>query len=439
MASAPGTSAVERSVPSVTIFHPERQTIRRAISQPGYIQAFEQTPLFSKIPGYVQKLNADIGDRVSKGDVLALLWVPEMEVDVTQKQALVDQAGAEVKQAREGLLVAEADFQSAEARIQAVVASRLRAEAQAQRSQSQYDRFKKAGRQGTLGQEDVEEMRLGSETSKAALQEAEAQVRSAQAERDANRARREMARAGVGVAEARLAVAKANHEQSKTMLEYRRVTAPFDGVVTQRQVDTGHFVQPATGPHGEALFVVMRTDVMRIRVEVPEADADWVNPGAAARIRVQALKSYEVAGQVTRTSWSLNPTARTLLAEFDVSDAGGKLRPGMYAYATITAERPQVWTLPASAVVTEGDVTQGYQTYAYFLKDGKAWRTPLEVGARDPQRVEVLKRQTRPTSPSEPARWEAITGQEEVVSGNVSGLSDGQPVAVSAPGPAHGD
>jgi multidrug efflux pump subunit AcrA (membrane-fusion protein) len=435
----PDTPAVEHAASSVTIVHPERQTIRRMVTQPGSIQAFEQTPLLSKIPGYVQKLNVDIGDRVSKGDLLAQLWVPEMEVDVTQKQALVAQAEAEVKQAREAAVVAEADSQSAEARVQAAVATRLRAEAQAQRSQSQYDRFKKAGRQGTLGEEDVEEIRLGSETAKAALQEAEAQIRSTQADRDASRAKREMARAGVGVAEARLAVAKANHEQARTMLEYRKIIAPFDGVVTQRKVDTGHFVQPAIGPQGEALFVVMRTDVMRIRVEVPEADADWVSPGAAARIHIPVLRSFEVAGQVTRTSWSLDRTARTLLAEVDVANAGGKLRPGMYAYATITALRPQVWTLPASAVVTEGDVTQGYQTYAYLVKDGKAWRTPLEVGARDPQRVEVLKRQTRPTRPGEPGGWEEITGREEVVASNPSGLADGQPILASAPSSVRGN
>src|SRR5207249_1307116 len=97
-------------------------------------------------------------------------------------------------------------------------------------------------------------------------------------------------------------------------------------------------------------------DIMRVRVEVPEGDAAWVNRGAEARIHVQVLKSYEFVGAVTRTSWSLDRTARTLLAEVDVPNPEGKLRPGMYAYATITAEHPGGWTLPASAVVTEGDV-----------------------------------------------------------------------------------
>jgi multidrug efflux pump subunit AcrA (membrane-fusion protein) len=354
-----------------------------------------------------------------------------MEVDVAQKQALVGQAGAEVQQAKDALAVAEADFKSAEAKVQATEATRLRAEAMLQRAQSQYERLKKAGSKGVLGQEDVEETRLGAEEAKAGVAEVQAQVRSSQADRDASRAKRDKARADVAVAEARLEVARKNHELAQTMLEYSKVPAPFDGVVTQRNVDTGHFVQPATGPKGEALFTIMRTDVMRIRVEVPEADADWVAKGTPARVRIPALKSYEHAGPVTRTSWSLDRTARTLLAEIDVPDPDGKLRPGMYAYATISAERPDVLALPASAVLTEGDVLQGYRAYCFLVANGKAWRTPVEVGARDGQRVEVLKKRARTAPSGEAGRWEDFTGREDVAQ-SAAGLSDGQAVQVSA-------
>jgi RND family efflux transporter MFP subunit len=238
------------------------------------------------------------------------------------------------------------------------------------------------------------------------------------------------ARADVVVAQERLEVARKNHELAKTLLDYSKVLAPFDGVVTQRNVDTGHFVQPATGVKADALFVVARTDRMRVRVEVPEADADWVSQDTSVTIRVPALKTYQYRGKVTRTSWSLDRTARTLLAETEVPDADGRLRPGMYAYAALTAERPNVLALPAAAVLTEGDVTGGYRTFCFVVKDGKAWRTPVEVGARDSQWVEVLKKQARP---GESARWEDFTGREEVALGNLSGLTDGQPVSISAP------
>jgi multidrug efflux pump subunit AcrA (membrane-fusion protein) len=414
---------------------PERRTIRRTVSQPGHVQAFEQTPVFSKIAGYVQTLKVDIGDRVSKGDALAVLWVPEMEVDLAQKQALVGQAEAEVLQAKEAVAVAEADFKSAEAQVQATESTRQSAEARLQRAQSQYERLKKAGSSGVVGREDVEETRLGAEEARAGVEEVKAKVRSSQADRDASRAKRDKAGADVAVAESRLEVARKNHELARTLLEYSKVPAPFDGVVTQRNIDTGHFVQPATGPKGEALFVVMRTDVMRVRVEVPEADADWVAKGTPARVRIPALKAYEYSGPVTRTSWSLDRTARTLLAEVDVPDPNGRLRPGMYAYATLTAERPNVLTLPASAVATEGDVNQGYRTFCFLVENGKAWRTPLEVGARDNHLVEVLKKRARPAKEGEAGRWEDFTGKEEVVQSNLSGLSDGQAAHVSSAKP----
>src|SRR5262249_17854911 len=123
----PPAPAALQQADSVAVIKPERTTVRRHVRQPGYVQPFEQTPDFAKIPGYVQKVNVDIGDRGAKGDVLAQLWVPELEVEVAQKKALVGQAEAELKQAKEAVVVAEADFKSAEAKVQAVDATRLRA------------------------------------------------------------------------------------------------------------------------------------------------------------------------------------------------------------------------------------------------------------------------------------------------------------------------
>jgi HlyD family secretion protein len=433
--SGPGTGA--RNSPTATTegqsaqpiktVKPTRNTIERTINQPGFVQAFEQTPIYSKIAGYVDALNVDIGSRVSKGQVLAELRVPELEVEVAQKKALVSQAEAEVKQAIEALAVAGADLKSAAAKVSAADAARLRARAQLERAGSVYQRLKAAGSNGVIGKEDVEEARLGMETAKAGIEEVNAQIRSAQADRDASQAKQGKAEADAQVARSHLEVAKRNHEMANAMFEYRKLTAPFDGVVTQRNVDTGHFVQPAAVAKGDALFVVARTDLMRIRVEVPEADADWATAGTAARVRVQVLGANDFAGKVARTSWSLDRTARTLLAEVDVTDGAGRLRPGMYATAVLTAQRPDVLTIPASAVLTEGDVNQGYRTYCFAVEDGKAKRLVIEIGVRDSEHLEVLKRQTPAADSGFPGKWEPWTGQEEIVA-SAGGVSEGQPV-----------
>src|SRR5262249_21966960 len=162
-------------------------------------------------------------------------------------------------------------------------------------------------------------------------------------------------------------------------LAYTKLTAPYDGVVTRRHINTGDFVQPATGAKGEPLYVVERRDPVRVFVEVPEADAGWVGKGAQARVRVPVLQGPGLAGEVARTSYALDGTARTLVAEIDLPNPNDRLRPGMYASASITAEHPDALTLPAAAVLTQGDVTQGYQSFCFLVDDGKVRRTPVQL------------------------------------------------------------
>jgi hypothetical protein len=122
-----------------------------------------------------------------------------------------------------------------------------------------------------------------------------------------------------------------------------------------------------------------------------------------------------------RSSYSLRPQSRTLLAEIDLPNPDDLLRPGMYAYADIRAERGDVLSLPASAVTTQGDVNEGYQEYCLVLENGKIRRMFIEVGARGEGRVQVLKKQVR-------GGWEAFGGEERVVLGDLSALADGQVV-----------
>ena len=237
-----------------------------------------------------------------------------------------------------------------------------------------------------------------------------------------------MAEADVKVKEARLQVAKHNWEQANTMWAYRRLTAPFDGIVARRNVNTKDFVQPPTAGKGEPLYVVERRDKMRVFVPVPEADAPWVHKENAARIRVQALPSQEITGKVARTSYSLDRAAHTLLAEIDLDNPNDLLRPNMYAYTTITLERLNGLTLPATAVVTQGDVTKGYESYCFLVQEGRLRRTLIQTGVRASGQVEVLKKQEKT---SQTVRWVDFSGEELIAKENIASLADGQAVSVS--------
>jgi HlyD family secretion protein len=423
-APAPSPSNEKIAPSTISIVRTERAVIRREVSQPGAIEAFEQTPIFAKVAGYVKTWNVDIGDSVRKDQLLAELAVPELEVELKQKESLIKQADEQVGQAQKAAAAAEAAFKSAEAQIAEADASQERAVAEHKRSKSQSERLARAGRSGVIDKDSVEEHRLGFEAAQAGLSQAQARALTARTMRDESKAKWDKMLTDVRVAEANGEVARNNRDYVKTQLQYTRLLAPYDGVVSTRSINTGDFVQAATtGKEGRPLYIVQRTDRMRVFVQVPETDADWVQTGTAARIRVQALPNQTFTGPVTRISWSLDPTTRTLRAEIDLPNPQGRLRPGMYAYATLTADLPAARTLPRSAVATEGDVTRGYQTYCYQVEDGKARRLTIERGAGDGERVEVLRKQTRPGGP-----WEPFTGTEDIVKGNLAQVRDGQAV-----------
>src|SRR5262245_6164048 len=367
--------------PALKVVHPERKEVRRLIERPGYnIEAFERTALYAKIAGYVLKWNVDMGDSVRKDDVLAELYIPEMEVELKQKDASVGQTASEIKQAE---------------------AAKLRAMAELKRADSQYKRL--ARLTSVIDKDQAEEYRLGFEAAQAALAKAEADV---------------------DVAKARLKVAEADRDHVRTLLQYTKVRAPYDGVVTgRRSINVGDFVQPSAASRGESLFVVERIRPVRVFINVQELEAAWVRDGDAAIIRVQSLQGQQFKGAVTRSSKSLHPENRTLRTEIDLPNEDEKLLPGMFVNATIIAQHKNVWALPAAAVVTQGE-----QSYCYRVESGKAVRTPIQVGLRGSDLVETLKKQTRPATAGEESYWEDFTGKEVISASDPAALTDGQAV-----------
>jgi RND family efflux transporter MFP subunit len=371
--------------PAVKVVRPEKKDVRRLIERPGYnIEAYERTAIYAKLPGYVLKWHADMGDRVHKGDVLAELYIPEMEVELEQKKASVEQASAEIKQADAAL---------------------LRARAELVRAQSQYERLDRLT--SVLDKDQRDEYRLGAEAARAAEAKAVADV---------------------DVAKARLKRAGKDQDYVQTLLQYTKIPAPFDGVVTgRRTISTGDFVQPAAAGKGESLFVVERIDPVRVFIQVQEPDNAWVRDDDVALIRVEGFPGQPFKGKVTRTSKSLNPQNRTLRTQVDLHNEDGKLLPGMFVNATIIAEHKNVWALPATAVVTRGE-----QAFCYRVENGKTVRTPVRLGLpgneKDNELVEVMKKQTKPAKAGEQGQWEDFSGEEVIVVSDPTSLRDGQAV-----------
>ena len=285
------------------------------------------------------------------------------------------------------------------------------------------------------------------------LLESTKQLKSAIAARDAARATIAKVDAEVLSKEAVLAKAKVDVEVAKSDLEvsisdakrleawvgYITLSAPYDGVIVARNANTGDFVVPAAGDltamerapylapagHAAPIYVVDRTDVVRIFVDIPEQDANYVHVGTKATVLAQAYSEDPIPGTVTRTSWALNVKSRTLRAEIDLPNPGSQLLPGMYAYAKVVIERPGVRALPVSALTYSGE-----KTFCWTYHDGHAARTEIRTGVSDGQWIEVTKFKRRAESNVDDS-WASVTGSEQVILGDLSILTDGTPVMVA--------
>jgi HlyD family secretion protein len=226
-------------------------------------------------------------------------------------------------------------------------------------------------------------------------------------------------------------VAQADRDRAAAIQGYARIKVPYNGVVSRRGVDTGTYVQPPGGNPSVAapLFEVVRTDLVRIFVDVHEADSPLVLDGGPARVQVQALGDRDFPGRVTRSSWLLDDRTRTLRTEIDLPNPDGILRPGMYATARIPVSRPESLTLPTSSVFLQDD-----QAWVVRLVANKSVRTLVRLGLRDRQRVEVLRKQSHSVDQRIAAEWEDFTDTDLVVRENPSTFADGQEITIRPEG-----
>jgi RND family efflux transporter MFP subunit len=403
-----------------------RKTLVRVTAQPGQIEAFEETAIHSKLAGFVKKVHVDLGDKVTgptrtstdqpeqPGQVLAELEMPELEAELKQKQALAAQAMSEVTQSEAGIKVAMSAKTSAEAMVAEVKASVERADAMYERWKSEFERVRELVAKQAVAPKVADETEQQFKAADAARREIAAKIKSAQARLTESEANIEKAEADLEAAKSKHKVAQADEQKTLALLSYATLRAPFDGVIAARHLDTGHLVQPS-GTSGRPLFVVVRADTVRIFLDVPEADAGFVAPGSPAKIKVPVLSATPFDGQVTRTSWTLQTTSRTLRTEIDIQNPDGKLRPGMYATAEIeVARRTDALSLPKSAILK-----QGADSFALSISaENKIVKLPLKTGIVAGTDVEIVS---------------GLTGDESLIGANLAAYKEGQAIEIAKP------
>jgi RND family efflux transporter MFP subunit len=333
--------------PIAPVVSASRSTLANKLTVAGVFLPYQEVELHAKVAGYIRSINVDIGDKVKEGQVLATLDVPELQAQVEGAQASVRRTQAEIARATNDVARAKANYNALHA-----AAVRLKQASNA--------------RPGLIAEQELDD---------------------AQAKDDAAAAQVDAAKSAYEAMLQQLGVSQAQQQQMSSMVDYSRITAPFNGVITWRYADTGALIQAGTSNAGSAPVVkIAQISTLRLRLPVPESLAPYVRNSDSATIHIDAL-NRTIAGTVARSTKALDPATRSMQVEVDVTNADGSLSPGMYAEVSLNIWRSgNALVLPINAVYRDGNT----QTLYLVNTQNKVERRNVTLGVTTANQAEIL-------------------------------------------------
>ena len=319
---------LQDAVPQVRLATVKTLTSARRVELPGNMQAFDVATIYARSTGYISVRHVDIGSKVHQGDVLAVIASPDQDQQLAQAQAQLTQTAASYVQAMAGRKLA----------------------GQTQRRTA--DLVKGGWSSREQGDTDFSSL----------------------ASSDAN----------VGVAKANIDAQAADVRRLKQLVDFEQVLAPFDGVITERDIDVGSLVV-ANSASGSQLFSIARSDVLRVQVYVPQEDYFSIKDGEAATVTVPELPGRAFRGKVARNASALQAGTRTLLTEVDVDNRDGALAAGLYGVVHLDVPR----TAPVALVPSESVIFNKDGLSAAVFDHGTLRLRHLDVLVDDGAQVEV--------------------------------------------------
>jgi RND family efflux transporter MFP subunit len=354
-------------VPKVRLTSAELLDRPLELTLPGETQAFDTASLFPRATGYIAERRVDIGSRVKKGDLLVRIAAPDLDRQLDQARAQLQQVEAAVAQAH-----ALVDQALANKKLAGVTFDRT-------------DALTKRGYE--------------------TVQNRDNQIANVVSQQAAV----ETAQAGVKVAEANVEAQRATVERLRTLTEFENVVAPFDGVITVRTIDVGDLVNADVGI-GRPMFTVDQDRVLRVLVNVPQNSAIGIIEGLAAQIQVAQIPDRLFEGKVARSSVALTSSARTLSVEIDVDNKDGVLRPGLFVNVTFAIPRSHPGVMiPAEALVFD----QKGLHVVVVMPDHQVHLQPIKIYRDFGASVELN---------------EGLQGKEQIVLSPPASLIEGAPV-----------
>jgi RND family efflux transporter MFP subunit len=335
--------------PTASVSVVTRGDLSSTLTVAGEFQPYQEVELHAKVSGYIRRINVDIGDRVRAGQVIATLEVPELNAQVAASQAEIRHSQSEIARAQSEVSLAESNHTALhEAYSRLLEASKLRP--------------------GLIAAQELDD-------SRARDQEAEAKIN--------------VAKSALEATKEQLGVSQADNQRVQSLKDYSVVTAPFAGVVTMRYADVGSLIQAGTTSNTQSMPVVKvaQSDLLRLRMPVPEEDVPFIKVGGDVAIKIQAT-GKTISGKIIRFTRELTTSTRTMLVEVDVPNPDLTLSTGMTAEATIVLQSQEnVLTVPAGAVLT-GD----QQPFVLIVDaENKVQKVPVVLGIQGSDRAVILK------------------------------------------------
>lgn len=411
--SAPRSAPLASAPKPVSTVRPTLDDLRHTTSQPAHVEPYEQTDVYAKASGFVAKVLVDIGDRVEKDQVLAELWVPEMEQDRLQNAAVVEEARSAIAQSKAKVRAADAMVDAASAKFREAQAKIAQHDAEVAFRRSEHARFVRLSADSALNGSLVDEKLNQLRSAEATLYAAKASIDSADADVKVEQAKQFQAQAELANTEARLKVAEAKLRHSEILLAYRQVRAPYAAIVTRRLVDTGFFVTSPSSTKTEPLFTVARVDTLRVVADIPESESSLVRVGQPVSLVVDALKGRSFNGVVKRTAGVLDAKSRTLRIEAELNSSPAELRPGMFGVVSvILADQKGALLVPSQCIRYDDG-----KPAVLCVVDGQVIRRAVDIGYSDAIRTEVTA---------------GLGPEDQVIVGNIGEARVGQRVRTAS-------
>lgn len=369
--SVNNTQAQSAQLQPVAVALVKRAPIRQSLVLSGWFKPFQNVDVHAKVAGYIKAIYVDVGDKVKRGQTLAILEVPELNAQLMAAKAAIKRAEDSVQRSKNEVARDKSAHQAVHL---------------------DYTRLKEASDQqpGLIAQQELDD-------EFAKDQVAEAQI--------------EAAEAALSAAKNELGIAQANEQRLQDLSDYTRIVAPFDGVVTKRYADTGALVQAGTASSTQAMPVVTiaQYDRLRLVLPVPEEDVPAVHLGSLVDVNVLALRRHFV-GKVARFADSLDMQTRTMHTEVDVENPRATLVEGMYANVTLVLHQDQhALSVPLQAVTRNGSSA----SVLLVNPQDRIELRPVHLGLEGATRVEVLS---------------GLSLNDRVVIGNASDYHPGEKV-----------